>query len=208
MTDRRSIRVSFDRIAEAYAADFADELARKPFDRERLRRFARACGAGLVLDIGCGPAGHVGRFVAEQGVRVLGVELSPRCAVLAQRLNPPLRFVGGDAHALPIASGACAGVVAFYSLIYEANPTPALAEFRRVLKPGGLLLAAVHAGEGLQHFSEYKALSVDVDLYLRAPETFAAQVRAAGFSVDSVELREPYTFEHATQRLYVAARAS
>ena len=47
-------------MAERYAADFADELTRKPWDVERLRRFAADCPPGPVLDVGCGPAGHVG----------------------------------------------------------------------------------------------------------------------------------------------------
>lgn len=41
-----AIRASFDRIAAQYAADFADELTRKPWDAERLRRFAAACAPG------------------------------------------------------------------------------------------------------------------------------------------------------------------
>ena len=45
-------------MAERYAADFADELTRKPWDVERLRRFAGDCPPGPVLDLGCGPAGH------------------------------------------------------------------------------------------------------------------------------------------------------
>ena len=53
------VRAAFDRIAEQYAADFADELARKPWDVERLRRFAAACPPGPVLDVGCGAAGHI-----------------------------------------------------------------------------------------------------------------------------------------------------
>jgi hypothetical protein len=59
-----NVRRSFDRIAEQYAADFADALTRKPSDAERLRAFAARCGGGPVQDVGCGAAGHVGRFVA------------------------------------------------------------------------------------------------------------------------------------------------
>jgi SAM-dependent methyltransferase len=204
------VRASFDRIAEQYAADFADELTRKPYDTELLDRFARRCPApGLVLDIGCGPAGHVGRFVADRGARVVGVDLAPRSLTVARRLNDPsLRFVAADMRALPFARGACAGIVAFYSLIYEADPTPALVELRRVLQPGGTLLVAVHAGEGFSHFSDYKGLPVDVELHLREPRTFAEQVRAAGFAVETVDVRPPYPFEHATPRLYLLGGCS
>jgi SAM-dependent methyltransferase len=203
------VRASFDRVAEQYAADFADELTRKPWDVERLRRFAATCGPGPVLDVGCGSAGHVGRFVANLGARVVGVDFSERSVAHASRLNPTLRFVAGDARALPFAPGACAGVLAFYSLIYGGDePTSAaLAELRRVLRDGGRLLVAVHAGTGAQRFSEYKGAPVDVELHYRQPVAFAAQVRRAGFVVESVEVRPPYAFEHATERLYVTARA-
>ena len=203
------VRASFDRIAEQYAADFADELTRKPWDVERLRRFAAACRPGPVLDVGCGSAGHVGRFLADLGVCVVGIDFSERSMAHASRLNPALRFVAGDATALPIADRACAGIVAFYSLIYgdDAWTAAALAELRRVLDAGGRLLVAVHAGTGAQRFSEYKGIEVDVALHYRQPAAFAAQVRRAGFAVESVEVRPPYGFEHATERLYVTARA-
>jgi SAM-dependent methyltransferase len=160
-----------------------------------------------VLDVGCGAAGHVGRFVADVGPRVTGVDLSARSTALAQRLNPGLRFVAADMGALPFASGSCAGVVAFYSLIYTADPRPALVELRRVLRRGAPLLVAVHGGEGSQRFDSYKGITVDVELHWRSPEAFAAQVSAAGFAVERVEVRPPYPFEHPSPRLYVAGRA-
>src|SRR5439155_4048533 len=83
------VRASFDRIAEQYAADFADELTRKPYDTALLRDVARRCRGGPVLDVGCGPAAHVGRFVAELGPRVIGVDLAPRSLTVARRLNDP-----------------------------------------------------------------------------------------------------------------------
>jgi len=207
------VRAAFDRIAEQYAADFADELTRKPWDVERLRRFAAGCPPGPVLDVGCGAAGHVGRFLAELDTRadrpVIGVDFSERSAALARRLNPTLSFVAGDVGALPFAGGACAGILAFYSLIYagDENMAALLAELRRVLRDGGRLLAAVHAGTGAQRFTEYKGAAIDVELHHRRPQVFAAQVRTAGFVVEAVEVRPPYAFEHATERLYVTARA-
>jgi SAM-dependent methyltransferase len=126
---------------------------------------------------------------------------------LARRLSPALRFVAADMRALPFATGAWAGVVAFYSLIYAADPSPALLELRRVLRQGAALLLAVHGGEGARRFDSYKGTPVDVELHLRLPEVLAGQVRAAGFAVERVEVRPPYPFEHATDRLYLSARA-
>lgn len=194
-------------MAERYAADFAGELTRKPWDVERLRRFVADCRPGPVLDIGCGPAGHVGRFVADLGVRVVGVDVSERSVALAQRLNPSLRFVVADMQTLPFAPGACGGIVAFYSMIYAADPHPALRELRRVLQRGAPALIAVHGGEGSQHFDDYNGTPVDVDLHLRSPDVLASQARASGFAVGTIAVRPPYPFEHATPRVYMAARA-
>ena len=69
----------------------------------------------------------------------------------------------------------------------------------------GALLIAVHAGDGAQHFSDYKGIAVDITLHLRDPDAFAALVRSAGFTLQACEVRPPYPFEHATDRLYVAA---
>jgi SAM-dependent methyltransferase len=203
------VRRSFDRIAEQYAADFADELSRKPFDRERLTAFAARCGDGPVLDVGCGAAGHIGRFVADRGPRVTGVDLSERSVALAARHNPSLRFVAADARALPVRSATCAGIVAFYCLIYEGPEiaAAALAEFGRVLRPGGTLLLAVHAGEGVHHYAEYRGTPVDVELYLWAPETLVRLLAEAQLDVHRTEVRAPHEFEHPTQRLYVSAVA-
>jgi SAM-dependent methyltransferase len=172
-----------------------------------LRAFAARCETGTVLDVGCGAAGHVGRFVANLGPRVTGIDLSARSVALARCLNPGLPFVAADMVALPFATGACAGIVAFYSLIYTADPRTALGELRRVLRRDAPLLVAVHAGEGWQHFDSYKGMAIDVELHLRSPEVFTAQVGAAGFAIERVDVRAPYPFEHATQRLYVAGHA-
>lgn len=161
-----------------------------------------------MLDVGCGAAGHIGRFVADLGPPVVGVDLSPRSASLAARHNRALGFVAADMRTLPFATGGCGGIVAFYSLIYEADPLPALRELRRVLAPGAPLLIAVHGGEGVDHFDSYQGMTIEVTLHLRTPETFAEQVRQAGFTVDTLEVREPYPFEHATSRVYVSGRAA
>ena len=73
-------------------------------------------------------------------------------------------------------------------MIYEDadGVRAALAEFRRVLGAGGALLIAVHAGDGVRHFSDYKGIAVDITLHLRDPDAFAALVRSAGFTLQSL----------------------
>lgn len=63
---------------------------------------------------------------------------------IARATYPGLRFETGSMHALPLPGAALAGVVSWYSVIHAAPADlPAyLAEFGRVLAPGGYLLTA------------------------------------------------------------------
>ncbi|HEX6903757.1 MAG TPA: methyltransferase domain-containing protein [Thermoanaerobaculia bacterium] len=82
------VRDSYDSAADAYAGHLATELVHKPLDRHVLNRFAEeARGRGLVADLGCGP-GHVARYLQEQGVAVVGIDLSPGMVRVAAGLHP------------------------------------------------------------------------------------------------------------------------
>jgi hypothetical protein len=58
-----SIRENYDRLADAYARRFVNELQSNPLDPELLHRFATEIrGHGYVSDMGCG-LGHVARYL-------------------------------------------------------------------------------------------------------------------------------------------------
>ena len=200
---------AFDAIAERYAEDFADELERKPFDRDQLDRFASGCPAGLVVDVGCGAAGHVGAYLARRGRQVVGLDASVRSLTVAAHRVDQVSFVAGDLRGLPLRDGSVAGIVAFYCHIYDdlGELERELVELHRVLRPGGWLLAATHAGSGAEHFDDYQGIEVDVTIVLRDPDEFAAAAARAGFDVGAVTVRPPYPDEHAWDRLYVLATA-
>ena len=107
------VRQSYDSAARAYAEHLASELDRKPLDRHLLNRFAEAvrCG-GLVADLGCGP-GHVARYLDAQGVRMVGIDISPGMIRVAKELHPALDFRVGDMAALDLSDASLAGIVAF-----------------------------------------------------------------------------------------------
>ncbi len=194
----------YDRVARAYAEKFFTELEQKPFDRERLDRFAAEVrGRGRVCDLGCGP-GHVGRYLAGRGSDVFGVDLSPGMVALARELNPGMSFERGDMRALALPDGALTGVVAFYSLIHleRAAAPAALAEIARVLAPGGRALIAFHGGAGEAHTDDWFGQGVSVDATLFEPDEMRRLMEAAGLTVDAVEARPPYDFEYPTLRVY------
>ena len=79
MIDRKisDVQNSYDDVvADEYVERIFPELEHKPLDRQLLDRFAEKCvRLGRVCDMGCGP-GHVARYLHEQGMHVVGVDLS------------------------------------------------------------------------------------------------------------------------------------
>ena len=208
MADDADLRDSYDRVANQYADAFYHELDHKPFDRELLDRFAALIGPGAsVLDIGCGP-GHIGRYLADRGLAASGLDLSPGMVARARQLNPGMNVTQGSMLALPFPDGSFAAIVAFYSIIHlsRADAPRALAEFFRVLQPGGHLLLAFHGGQGEVHRDEWFGEPVRVHATFFESEEMAGWLRAAGFTVlDSLE-RPPYEEEYQSRRIYLLAR--
>ncbi len=102
-----------------------------------------------VLDVGCG-VGHWGRILASvlpAEAHCVGVDreaswLSQASEkALQEGLTSRFRYQLGDAQELPFADGSFDLVSCQTVLIHLADPTAALREMLRVLKPGGLLLA-------------------------------------------------------------------
>jgi SAM-dependent methyltransferase len=200
---------SYDSVAENYAQKFFFELDRKPLDRALLSDFALLVqGAGRICDVGCGP-GHVARYVKDRGVDVFGIDLSPKMVAVASRLNRDLEFREGTILALDVAIGSLAGIVAFYSIVnFEPALLPrAFAEMHRVVQPGRHLLIAFHIGREIVHRDEFLGQPVDLTFFLYEPDMIAGLLIKAGFQVDRVVEREPYSedVEYPTRRAYVFA---
>jgi SAM-dependent methyltransferase len=204
------VRDSYDSAAESYAEHLAGELAHKPLDRHLLNRFAEETrGRGVVADLGCGP-GHVARYLHEQGVTVLGIDLSPRMIACATRLNPGLEFRVGDMTQLAMPDASLAGAVAFYAIVhFDASELAAIMdEVRRVLAPGGLALIAFHVGDQIVHVEDLFGAPVFLDFRFHVPATVVEALRSAGLAVIEHVEREPYEgAEYPSRRCYLLARA-
>jgi ubiquinone/menaquinone biosynthesis C-methylase UbiE len=203
-----NLKSSYDRVAERYAAEYFNELERKPFDRELLDAFADSVrGHGLVCEIGCGP-GQIARYLQDRGLKVQGVDLSDEMIKCAGRLNPDISFEQGDMLSLNAADESFAGVVSFYAIIHlkRADVTRALKEMQRVLMPGGKLLVSFHGGEGELHRDEWYDQPVSIDVTLFRSDEMRGYLEVAGFEVDGIAERQPYEFEYPTQRMYALAR--
>jgi len=147
--DKRAgdIAAMFDRVAERY--DLLNDVLSVGQDRRWRRQVASAVGAGAgerVLDLAAGTGTSSATFTA-RGADCVACDFSlGMLRVGARRLRTDgsrpasLRFVAGDALALPFRAGAFDAVTISFGLRNVADPAAALAEMRRVTRPGGRLL--------------------------------------------------------------------
>jgi len=204
-------RASYDTVAARYADEIAGELANKPFDREFLDRFAESVrGKGKVLELGCGPA-HVAAYLAERGVDVSGLDLSPQMVEQARRRFPGLDVMVGNMLDLPFADGSLAGLIAFYSIIHfdDDQLAAAFREMARVLDPGCPVALAFHIGNQVEHLEQWWDMPVVLDFRYLDPAVILGMLGKANFEIESTVVREPIPdVEYQSRRAYIVARKS
>ena len=83
-----------------------------------------------------------GHFHEKLGVRFVGIDIALEVCALARVLVPPVRVVQADIRALPFRSGSFDAVLDLSTIDHlpEAGAAQAIAEYRRVLHVGGVLL--------------------------------------------------------------------
>ena len=206
--EKSDLEAGYDRVANRYAAEFFDELKRKPFDCEVLEQFAASVrDQGRVCELGCGP-GQVSRFMRDLGLDVFGIDLSEEMIIGARSLNPDISFHKGNMLELDLPDGALAAILCFYAIIHlrRHDVVKALREMNRVLEPDGLLLLSFHAGEGEIHRAEWYDQPVSIDATLFAADEMAEYLKLSGFELVRVAERAPYEFEYPTRRIYAFAK--
>ena len=187
LSDTRS---SYDTDASGYAEKVRGLLDGMPYLRASLALFAElveAAGGGPVADVGCGP-GYVTGHLLDAGLDVFGIDLSPEMVALARRDYPGLRFEVGTMTDLALADDSVAGIVAFWSVIHVPDhAVPGVfQQFRRVLRPRGLVLVGFHVGDETRHTSEgYTGRPINVESHHRRPSEVAGWLRDAGFAIEA-----------------------
>ncbi|MEZ0471175.1 malonyl-ACP O-methyltransferase BioC [Luteimonas salinilitoris] len=172
MFDSRHIRRAFSRAASSY--DQAADLQREVEDwlLESLMYLDETVPA-TVVDLGSGP-GHAAAAMRERWpkARVLALDVAlpmlrqarPRGWRLRDGLSPPrpLDRICADAAALPLAEGSVDVLFSNLCLQWVEDLPAVLAGFRRVLRPGGLLLCSTFGHDTLFELREAFAQADDV----------------------------------------------
>lgn len=119
---------------------------------------AALCGAAApgaaVLDAGCGTGGLLRALrKTERGWRLAGLDLSPLACELTRERTGAL-VLEGSVEQMPFGASSYSAIVSCDVLCQVPNPARALAEFRRVLKPGGTLVLTMPAFQWLYSYHD------------------------------------------------------
>jgi SAM-dependent methyltransferase len=125
------------RLWNARARDWADIQERqvRPAFETVLERAGVGSGTRY-LDVGCG-AGLALQLAAIAGADVAGIDAASALLEIARERVPAGQFHLGDLEELPFKAETFDLVTGFNSFQFAANPAIALAEARRVVRPGG-----------------------------------------------------------------------
>jgi ubiquinone/menaquinone biosynthesis C-methylase UbiE len=149
---------------------------------------------GRVLEVGIGSGLNL-PFYRPPVAEILGLDPSPPLIAMARqrvgRSSLPVTFIEGSAEAIPLDSGSIDTVVTTWTLCSIPAAVQALAETRRVLKPGGQLLFVEHGlapEEGVrkwQHWLTPVWKRIGGGCHLNRP--IRSLIESAGFGIDRVE---------------------
>ena len=114
-----------------------------------------------ILDIGTG-TGWAARLAASRGAEVVGVDIAPGMLSAAEALSagtdPRPAFRNAAAEALPFKDESVDGVISTYGVIFSDDPSTAVSEMARVLRPGGRLALATWADSPDGYIARFFAL--------------------------------------------------
>lgn len=165
----------------------------RPIQRQRAKIVPKA--SGQVLELGIGGGLNLAFYDPARVASVTGVDPSEGLRKIAKAAPRPLglkvEVLEGEAENLPFNADVFDTIVCTFTLCSVRSPQAALAEARRVLKPGGQFLFSEH---GLSPDPKVQRWQRRIEpfwtplaggCHLTRPVT--ASIETAGFSIESVE---------------------
>jgi ubiquinone/menaquinone biosynthesis C-methylase UbiE len=158
------------------------------------RRDLLASARGRVVEIGAGTGANVDLYPDAVTELVLTEPEEPMARRLRERAGAGVRVVDAPADALPFDDGAFDTAVCTLVLCTVPDPDRALAEIRRVLAPGGRLLALEHVRSDSPKLARWQDRLTPVWRFVargcHPNRDTAAALERAGFQVERLDQGE------------------
>jgi ubiquinone/menaquinone biosynthesis C-methylase UbiE len=196
---------AYDKTADKYHHHFKNEMTQKEYDRLLLDRFSEMLTINsLICDAGCGPSGHIGKYLVDRGHHVTGIDISEKCVDIATSHNPEIDFKVMDMMHTNFKNNSFDAIVSYYSILYTPKEQVGkiFAEFNRILKTNGKLFVVVKKGtaEGIIDDDWYEENKVYFTHFLESE--IKNYFEHSHFTIDFFEVRKPYDFEFNVDRIY------
>ncbi len=178
------IIAAYDRSAEEYAKNQQNKVP-----QQELAQFTGLLRPGArILDTGCG-SGRDCRVFKDKGFDVTGSDLSEGLLAVAKRTNPDIPFLLADVRTIPVGDETFDGIWANAVLHHldKQQMHAAIAEFKRLLAPDGIVCVRTKQGEGNLKTRETIVRNEEREFTLLNTEELDAMLREGGF--DKIDLK-------------------
>ncbi|OBI98712.1 class I SAM-dependent methyltransferase [Mycobacterium sp. 1465703.0] len=191
---RTAIREFWEREGSEYDQRTAHGISSEPERRRWTAALAPIPPASRVLDVATG-TGFVALLLTELGHRVTGVDASAamlaHARAKAAAAGVAVTFLEGVTEKLPFADASFDAVTARHFIWTVLEPEQAFAEWRRVLAPGGVVIADISLNPHVagHHYAEDVAARLPFR-EIPDPAPVVDALRSAGFQEVEVELSD------------------
>ena len=180
MDFKKTVKEGYNAIAHRYLAQRTPDSE----DVRLLNEFMERLPANAkVLDAGCGAGFPISQRLSEH-FQVIGVDFSEAQIALARKNVPNAQFLCEDMTKFNFPENTFDGITCYYAIIHipREEHAPLLANFHKMLKPGGLALLCLGAEDLIDDIDEN---------YLGTPmywshydsETYLKMLHNCGFSI-------------------------
>lgn len=184
----------YNEVADQYAKKIANLLPKKRLDNfiNKLSKSPK------VLEIGSA-AGRDTKYLYENGVDVVGIDLSENLVQIAKKSHPQITFQVCDMRKLPFKNSYFDGVWAnaVFHHLDKSEMESTLQEWSRVLKDDGIIQLSTKMGEGNWQGKDSLSVGQEREFTLLMPEELESMFKKINFKKIAL-----VTEKDATRNLY------
>jgi len=180
MDFKKTVKEGYNAIADRYLAERTLDSVDVHLLKDLIERLP---AHAKVLDAGCGAGIPISQMLSEH-FEVMGVDFSEAQIERAKKNVPNAKFLCEDMTKLSFPENTFDGITSYYAIIHipRVEHQPLLANFHRILKPGGVALLCLGAENLIDDIDEnYLGTRMYWSHY--DTETYLKMLKDCGFSI-------------------------